>query len=117
MIMKEKRLKELIRESVIEALTVEVDMEIVRDAETGKPLKHPKITKETVFLPSFMTQVLSFQEGALRGMQEDANKESNKIAKIYDSFPFLIECLTSVNKSLLELEAPKQTIKEIENEG
>jgi len=115
--MREKKLRGLIKEVMIEALTVEIDMEVVRDTETGKPLKHPKIVKEEVFLPSFLTQVLSFQEGALRGMQEDANKESNKIAKIYDSFPYLIECLEGINRSLPKLETPKQTVKEIDNES
>jgi len=106
--MKEKRLKELIRESITEALTVEIDMEIVRDKETGQPLKHPKRIKEEVFLPSFLTQVLSFQEGALRGMQADVNKENNKIVKIYESFPLLIDCIQTINNGLKEIGQPKK---------
>ena len=114
--MREKRLKELIKESVTEALTIEIEMEQVRDQESGQPLKHPKFTKETVFLPSFLAQVLSFQEGAMRGLQTDVSKENNKIVKIYNSFPLLIDCMQGIDMGLKKLKNTK-TIKEIENES
>ena len=101
--MKENKLRNIIREEIEKVLTVEITMEKVRDGKTGQPLTKPEITKEEVFLPSFLTQVLSFQEGALRGLQEDNNKRDNKIEKIYDGFPYLIQCLEGIVNEVKQL--------------
>ena len=101
--MKEDRLRSIVREVIKEALTVEITMEKVRDEKTGQPLSKPEIIKEEVFLPSFLTQVLSFQEGALRGLQEDGNKKDNKIDRIYESFPILIDYLGGLTAELGKL--------------
>ena len=75
MFVNEDKLKKFIQEAVIEALTVEVDWEKTRDEKTGLPLKHPERRKEKIFLPAFITQLLPYHEGALRGVQETVDRE------------------------------------------
>lgn len=75
MFVNEEKLKNLIKEAVNEALTVEVTMEKVRDEKTGLPLKHKEIKTEQVFLPSFFCQLLPFYEASNRGMQETVDKK------------------------------------------
>jgi uncharacterized coiled-coil protein SlyX len=96
--MKDEKLKTIIQEAVINALTVEITLEKRRDEKTGVPLAVPKIQKEKVFLPSFLVQQISFQEGAFRGLQEDVNKKNNAIDKLADK-------LDVVGKTLLGMES------------
>jgi hypothetical protein len=67
-------LKELISEAVRDALTVEITMEKVRDDRTGQPLAVIERKTEKVFLPSLIVQMLPYQEGALRGFQQDLSR-------------------------------------------
>jgi len=67
-------LKSLIREAVKEALTVDMTVEKVRDERTGQPLAVVERKTEKVFLPSLIVQMLPYQEGALRGFQQDLSR-------------------------------------------
>jgi hypothetical protein len=67
-------LKALISEAVREALTVEMTVEKVRDERTGQPLAVIERKTEKVFLPALMVQMLPYQEGALRGFQQDLSR-------------------------------------------
>lgn len=81
MFISEDKLKKWIQDAVIEALTVEIDWEKTKDEKTGLPLKHPERRREKVFLPAFITQLLPYHEGSLRGMQETVDREvKNSIA-------------------------------------
>jgi hypothetical protein len=72
--MTKSELQDIIREAVREALTVEVTMEKVRDERTGQPLSVIERKTEKVFLPSLIVQMLPYQEGALRGFQQDLSR-------------------------------------------
>jgi hypothetical protein len=67
-------LKALIGEAVREALTVEITLERVRDERTGQPLAVTERKTEKVFLPSLLVQMLPYQEGAMRGFQQDLTR-------------------------------------------
>ena len=74
-------IKETIQKSIAEALTVRVKMEKRRDLKTGQPLAIPEMVEEDVFLPVFWVQYLPYFEGAIRGVQETADKAKNNSAK------------------------------------
>ena len=67
-------LKTLIGEAVREALTVEITLERVRDERTGQPLAVVERKTEKVYIPSLIAQLLPYQEGAMRGFQQDLSK-------------------------------------------
>jgi hypothetical protein len=69
-------IKEMIQEAVVEALTVDIQWEKVRDEDTGLPLAAPERRNEAIFLPAFIAQHLKFHEGAYRGMQETVDKSA-----------------------------------------
>lgn len=77
--MTKDELKELIREAVHEALTVEMTFEKVRDDKTGQPLAVVERKSEKVFIPSLIVQMIPFQEGALRGFQQDLSKTKKSL--------------------------------------
>ena len=78
MFISKKELRKIIREEIIDALTVKVTWEKRRDVKSGTPIA-PEIKKERVFLPSFIAQNIKFQEGAFRGVQEDLGKKQGEI--------------------------------------
>ena len=67
-------LKSIIREAVNEALTVDITIEKVRDERTGQPLAVQERKIERVFIPALIAQMLPYQEGALRGFQQDLTR-------------------------------------------
>jgi hypothetical protein len=67
-------IRPVVTEAVREALTVEVTMEKVRDDRTGQPLAVVERKTEKVFLPSLIVQMLPYQEGAMRGFQQDLTR-------------------------------------------
>jgi hypothetical protein len=73
-IMTKEELKELIKEAVRDALTVEITLEKVRDERSGQPLAVSERKTEKVFLPSLIVQMLPYQEGAMRGLQQDLTR-------------------------------------------
>ena len=90
-------IKEAIKEVVVDSLTVEWTIEKVRDEKTGQPLAVPERITEKVFIPSAFLQILPYHEGALRGVQEDMNKNNNKINDMNNK-------LSSVGNILLQTE-------------
>lgn len=72
--MTREELKQIINEAVRDALTVEMTIERVRDDRTGQPLAVTERKTEKVFLPSLIVQMLPYQEGALRGFQQDLSR-------------------------------------------
>jgi len=75
--MTKDELKLIISDAVREALTVEMTIERVRDERTGQPLAVVERKTEKVFLPSLIVQMLPYQEGALRGFQQDLSRTKN----------------------------------------
>lgn len=78
----EQKLKEIVAAAVRAALTVELTIKRRRDPQTGLLLAVPQEKTETVFLPSVITQMIPFHEGALRGLQEDLGKHAVAAAEI-----------------------------------
>lgn len=101
--MNEKKLKQLISEAVVEALTVEITWEKHKDEKTGFPLATPELKTEKVFLPSFIMQHLKFQEGAFRGLQEDVDHAKNAMSN-------QVEKIDAIGKAFLTLEGSALTI-------
>ena len=111
--MKEEKLKQLIREAVIEALTVELTWEKRRDEKTGVPLAVPDIRKENVFLPSFLVQQMSFHEGAFRGLQEDVSKRNNLIDRLSGKIEIIGRALLgNVSDAVRMIEESNESIVE-----
>lgn len=70
-------LREEIKNAVIEALTVEITWEKVRDENTGMPLATREYKTEDIFLPSFWVQHLKYYEGNFLGLQETVQNLRN----------------------------------------
>ena len=98
----QEELKQMIKEAVREALTVDLQWEKVRDEETGLPLKHPERRNEKVFLPSFMVQLLPYHEGALRGMQEIVDREVKNTVAFAEKVEAIGNILLGHEKNLIE---------------
>ena len=92
-------IKDMVREAVREELTVEMTLEKHRDETTGLPLAKPEIKTERVFLPAFIVQTLSYNEGAFRGLQEDISKRNQSVDA-------LAERLEAVGRVLIDLQEP-----------
>jgi hypothetical protein len=103
MFINKEKLKQLITESVIEALTVDMTWEKRRDENTGLPLAVPEFKTEKVFLPSFIAQNIKFQEGAFRGVQEDFGKRQGEIAEATKHIEALGKFLISAQPMFVKL--------------
>lgn len=118
-----KWIKNTIKDAVTEALTVEWELEKVRDEKTGQPLARTEKIKEKVFIPSVFIQLLSFYEGAVRGMQEDVNKHTSKIDDMDEKIKILgqimfetensLKCLAAISDRIKQLNFPE--VKQIES--
>ncbi len=75
-------LADLVKTAVVDALTVEIQWEKVKDDETGVPLATPEYRIENVFLPSYFSQHLKFHEGAFRGQQETFDHVKNNLKNL-----------------------------------
>ena len=114
MFISEKKLSELIEKAVNKALTAEVTLEKHRDEKTGQPLAKPEIIKETVFLPAYLCQILPYHEGALRGVQEQTCKQSNKINDLDDKIAAIGNVIIGAENSLKCIAKLTDNIKLIE---
>lgn len=108
-----KFIKDSIKEAVIEALTVEMTIEKVRDEKTGQPLAVKQVKTEKTFLPSFLAQILPYYEGALRGMQKDVEKNNNKIIGVDEKIQAVGDILIQTENSLKALAALSDHIKQL----
>jgi len=99
-----KELEELVRKAVWDALTVTMTLEKRRDEKTGVPLAHPEIKKEEVFLPSFIVQLLGFNEGAFRGLQADCGKAINTVKELSVGLEQVVKGQEALAGVLLALE-------------
>lgn len=115
MFVSEDKLAKLIQEAVVKALTVEMTLEKVKDDKTGTPLATKEIIKEEVFLPSFLSQILSQNEGATRGLQEQICMQSNKINKLDNELKAVGNIIISTENSLKCLATLTDDIKQITN--
>ena len=79
--MTKEELKAIIRDAVKEALTVEMTIEKVRDARTGQPLAVIERRTDNVFIPSLIAQMIPYQEGAMRGFQQDLSRTKKALDK------------------------------------
>jgi len=114
MFISEKKLSELIEKAVTKALTAEVTLEKHRDEKTGQPLAKPEIIKETVFLPAYLCQILPYHEGALRGVQEQTCKQSNKINDLDDKIAAIGNVVTGAENSLKCIAKLSDNIKSLD---
>lgn len=108
--MNEKKLKVLIQEAVIEALTAEITWEKKTDEKTGLPLAAPEYKVEKVFLPAFWIQHLKLHEGAARGLHEDVSKKNNLIDGMSAKMGQVEAKLEVVGNVLLGLEGAAKTL-------
>lgn len=90
--------------AVIEALTVEITWEKVRDEKTGLPLAAVERRNEKVFLPAFFCQHLKFHEGAALGLHEDVSKKNNLIEGMAKEMVAMDEKLGAIGQTLLGME-------------
>jgi hypothetical protein len=86
-------LKAIIREAVNEALTVEITLEKVKDERTGQPLAVVERKTEKVFLPSLIVQMLPYQEGAMRGFQQDLTRTKKALDNANDFIKRLADAI------------------------
>lgn len=93
--MTKEELKAIIREAVNEALTVEMTIEKVRDEKSGQPLAIKERKTEKVFIPSLIAQMLPFQEGAMRGFQQDLSRTKKALD---NSNKFIEQLATAVER-------------------
>ncbi len=107
-----QEIKEIVKEAVIDALTVEITLEKHRDDITGLPLAKPEIIKEKVFLPSFIVQNIAYQEGAFRGVQEDISKRNDAVDNLARKLEAVARVLIDIREPIIEI--AKQKYKEIE---
>lgn len=108
-------IEEIIERKVYDALTVKMRMEKVRDEKTGQPLAVKETKEEDVFLPAMLVQLISFNEGALRGMQEDMNKNNNKIEDFDTKLNAIAQIVIDTEDSLKKLAMVTDRIKELEH--
>jgi len=114
MIVNEKKLSKLIEKAVTKALTVEMTLEKVRDEKTGQPLEKKELVKENVFLPSFLAQIISQNEGAFRGLQEQVCKESDKINDFDSKLTAIGNVILQTENSLKSLAGLSDSIKSLD---
>jgi hypothetical protein len=107
-------IKDVIKTAVTEALTVEWTIEKVRDEKTGLPLAVVERKTEEVFIPSVFIQLLSYHEGALRGMQEQTCKHSGKIDEVTSTMKIIGNIVLQTEKSLKQLAAVSDHIKQLD---
>ena len=109
-----EEVKQMIKEAVEEALTVEIQWEKMRDEKTGLPLKHPERRNEKVFLPALITQILPYHEGALRGMQETVDKEVKNSLAFAEKVEAITGIMISHEENLMKF---AKFINYVENHG
>lgn len=97
-------LREEIQSAVIQALTVEMTWEKVKDEETGLPLAAKEVRTETVFLPAFFCQHLKFHEGAFRGSQETLDKAKNNLNKLGKQVGVMGQSFSTLQEPMVILE-------------
>ena len=113
MFINDEKLTKLIEKAVIKALTVKITLEKVRDEKTGQPLAVPEKITEDVFLPSFLAQTLKYNEGALRGLQEQTCHHSSKINEFDVKLQAVGEIMLQTEDSLKCLAALSDEIKRL----
>jgi len=101
MILSEKKLRQIVRDEVIKALTVEITWEKRRSEETGQPLAAPELRKEKVFLPAFWVQELYHQEAAFRGLQSDVHKNNSCFADLSGKVEAIGNLLLSMEQAVM----------------
>lgn len=106
-------LKEEIKNAVVEALTVPIVLEKHRDDKTGQPLATPQIIQKEVFLPSYITEILPYHEGALRGMQENMDKEGQRLEKAIKAVELMSSILNGYQESILLTAEVSKNLKTI----
>lgn len=108
-------IKDMVREAVQEELTVEMTLEKHRDAATGQPLAKPEIKTERVFLPSFIVQTLSYNEGAFRGLQEDIGNRNAAVDALSSKLEAVAKALIDVKDPIMHIVTEQK--KEISHES
>jgi hypothetical protein len=103
MFVNEDKLRKMIKEAVVEALSAEIIWEKRRDEKTGLPLAVPEYIKEKTFLPAFWAQNIKFQEAAFRGVQEDLGKKQGEIAEATKHIEALGNFLISAQPMFVKL--------------
>jgi hypothetical protein len=102
-----------IRKELRDALTVTVKWEKRRDIKTGQPLAVPELEVKDVYLPEMWVEMLPFQEGAFRGLQEQVclndnrnNKQIEAISNILLQFEDSLKCLAMITDKAKEIGLP-----------
>ncbi len=105
-----EQIRTIIQEELKEALTVEVQYE---KFDKIKGMKELKIEKH--FMPAWIMDWQPHLIGALRGLQEDANKTNNKMVKTSEVVDKLKNIMLQTEDSLKCLATFSDRIKEIEH--
>lgn len=103
-------LEDAVKRAVIDALTVEITWEKVRDEKTGLPLAAVERRNERVFLPAFFCQHLKFHEGAARGLHEDVSKKNNMIDGMAREMAETGEKLKAIGQALIGMETTARVL-------
>jgi len=117
MFINEEKLSDLIEKAVFKALTVKITLEKVRDEKNGQPLAVPERITQDVFLPSFLAQTLKYNEGALRGMQEQTCRHSSKINDFDNKIQAIGNIMIQAEDSLKCLAALSDEVKRLNCEN
>ncbi len=99
-----------IRKEIRDALTIKIRLERVRDMKTGQPLAVPELEVKDVYLPEMWVEMLPFQEGAFRGLQEQVclnenrnNHQIGAISNILLQFEEGLKCLAMITDRAKEI--------------
>ena len=97
------KIREIIREELKEAFTIEMTMEKKRDEKTGQPLAIPEINKIKVWLPEEWARHIPYFESALRGMQETSDKAKNNSIKAFHGVAAIAQILRAIEKPIKKI--------------
>lgn len=95
-----ENIRQIVKEETERALTVEVTYERF-DKTTGVTERK----NENVYLPAWWIQHLPEMEGALRGMQTDVNKATNRASETKQGMEKIVGILLASENSLKRLSA------------
>jgi len=96
-------LREVIREEIRAALTVQVRFERRRDLKSGQPLSVPEVEVKDVYLPAHWVEFLPFHEAALRGVQETTDRAKNNSARNAEAVERMADIMISHENTIKAL--------------
>lgn len=106
-------IRDVIKQEVEAALTVEWTIEKVRDDKTGQPLAVKETKTENIFIPAEFIRMMPYLEAAIRGVQQDIEKNNNKINDMGNQIQVVGSVLVQNEESLKCIAAISDHIKQL----